>query len=77
MTVCDIGCASSIVSAHRFRTVAKSFTAGAHTPAIRCGRWVMPVRELTIQIYLICAGARCMRGAEPVNLDEAPVGGYY
>jgi hypothetical protein len=33
MTVCDLGCASSIVRAERFRTVAKSFTAGAHTPA--------------------------------------------
>jgi hypothetical protein len=34
MTVCDLGCASSIVCAERFRTVAKSFTAGAHTPAV-------------------------------------------
>jgi hypothetical protein len=33
MTVCDLGRASSIVCAERFRTVAKSFTAGAHTPA--------------------------------------------
>jgi hypothetical protein len=31
MTVCDIGCASSVVCAERFRTVAKSFTAGAHS----------------------------------------------
>jgi hypothetical protein len=33
MTVCDIGCASSAVCAERFRTVTKSFTARAHTPA--------------------------------------------
>jgi hypothetical protein len=33
MTVCDLGYASSVVCAERFRTVAKSFTAGAHTPA--------------------------------------------
>jgi hypothetical protein len=33
MTVCDLGCASSIVCAERFRTVAKPFIAGAHTPA--------------------------------------------
>jgi hypothetical protein len=33
MTVGDLGCASSVVCAERFRTVAKSFTAGAHTPA--------------------------------------------
>jgi len=32
MTVCDLGCASSVVCADRFRTGAKSFTAGAHTP---------------------------------------------
>jgi hypothetical protein len=38
MTVCDLGCASSIVYAERFRTVAKSFTASAHTPAVLVGR---------------------------------------
>jgi hypothetical protein len=37
MTVCDLGCASSIVCAEPFRTVAKSFTAGAHTPAAMRG----------------------------------------
>jgi hypothetical protein len=37
MTVCDLGCASSEVGAERFRTIAKSFTAGAHTPAVRRG----------------------------------------
>jgi len=33
MTVCDLGCASSVMCAERFRTVAKPVTAGAHTPA--------------------------------------------
>ena len=37
MTVCDLGCASSVVCAERFRTVAKSVTAGAHTPAVMIG----------------------------------------
>jgi hypothetical protein len=40
MTVCDLGCASSIVCAERFRTVAKSFTASAHTPAVLLARQV-------------------------------------
>jgi hypothetical protein len=35
MTVCDLSCASSVVCAERFRAVAKSFTEGAHTPAVR------------------------------------------
>jgi hypothetical protein len=39
MTVCDLGCASSVVCAERFRTGAKSFTAGAHTPAALRGYW--------------------------------------
>ena len=37
MTVCELGCASSVVCAERFRTVARFFTAGAHTPAVLDG----------------------------------------
>jgi hypothetical protein len=43
MTVCDLGCASSVVCAERFRTVAKSFTTSAHTPAVMIG--CFPVRR--------------------------------
>ena len=39
MTVCDLGCASSVVCAERFRTAAKSFTAGAHIPAVMHASW--------------------------------------
>jgi hypothetical protein len=39
MTVCDLDCASSVVCAERFRTAAKSFTAGPRNPAVlRAGR---------------------------------------
>jgi hypothetical protein len=43
MTVCDLSSASSVVCAERFRTVAKSFTAGAHTPADPDGFYVRAI----------------------------------
>jgi hypothetical protein len=35
MTVCDLGCASSVVCAERFRTLSELRHSGAHTPADR------------------------------------------
>jgi hypothetical protein len=54
MTVYDLGCASSVVCAERFRTVAKSVTAGAHTPADRCCNPVASVAARTAPERVIC-----------------------
>ncbi len=45
MTVCDLGCASSVVCAERFRTVAKTLTAGAHS---RRYVWLCPTEPPSV-----------------------------
>ena len=57
MMVCDLGCASSVVCAERFWTVAKSFTAGAHTPAVLYVEAARCWAGGSARNRLICAGA--------------------
>ena len=64
MTVCDLGCASSVVCAERFRTVAKSFTAGAHTPAVMRGLLARGRSRSRRPDWALCAPRRRWRDGE-------------
>src|SRR5690242_8615411 len=66
MTVSDIGCASSIVRAKRFRTVAKSFTAGAHTPAVMIGHSVVGTAVSTVAELVVMRGCESRAGLRHV-----------